>query len=461
MAFSGSSGKLPMDSGVRLEDFNSIKNEGVPDECSRFWALLEVCKVARKNFRKEKKLQRKKAKKEKRASQAVEGNTALMSEESTRSAREASRNSTGKRKYDDGPEWESETCAFTQLEDAKEPGFAGTLLPLSRKKQCCSKKTDDEAKKCSNKDDDPDWNLETRTCFELEEAEGLGFTRTWSLRKKWSCGEKSNKKVNKKCSIEDGDPEWDTGACFEIEDAKGSGYAGTSASLSSSSSSKKKGQGHRKKSESKVSKKRAKDGEDRPDMPRELKDHITRVLGGKEVRLVIQKQLTRSDVSGELCRVSIPKTQIIDSEFLREVEQKSLEASVDKDVRVLCYRSPEEKLGEKVLKLRLWVMHKKPKGQRAAGGGEDDARGEEEARSLKKGKSGGMDGGGGPRPSWMYILRTGWPQFVRDNKLELHNVVQIWSFRVDSDLAHDELRLALIVLPGKQAERERVRESSD
>ncbi|KAI6697798.1 hypothetical protein NL676_017917 [Syzygium grande] len=146
---------------------------------------------------------------------------------------------------------------------------------------------------------------------------------------------------------------------------------------------------------------------------------------------------------------------------MREDEKKLLEASVDKDVRVLCYRSPEERLGDKVLKLRLWVMHKKPKGQRAAGGkegeslgtragGEDNTSGVEEAGLLKSGKSRGTDGGEGPRPSWMYILRTSWLQFVKDNKLELHEVVRIWSFRVDSDSARDELRLALITLPGKQ-----------
>ncbi|KAI6697800.1 hypothetical protein NL676_017919 [Syzygium grande] len=462
MVTHGSSGKLAMDSGVRLEDFSNVKNEGVSDECFRFWALLEVCKVARKNYREEKKLQqREEAEKEKKESQAaVERKTTLMNEEPMKTAGGAGGKSTGKRKYGDNAEWELETRASADLEDAEELGFAGMLLSLSRKNQCCCKKASEEA----NKDHDPEWNLEPRTCSELEEAGGLGFAGTSLSRKKWRCREKSKKKVNQKFLMKDDDGEWDseTRACSRTEDAEGSGFAGMSASLSPSSR-RKKGQSPRKKIDNKVNKKRAKGSEDRPDMPQELKDHITRVLGGKDVRLVIQKHLTQSDVSGELCRVSIPKSQIIDSKFLREDEKKLLEASVDKDVRVLCYRSPEEKLGEKVLKLRLWVMHKKPKGQRAAAGGkeresletctggEDNTGGEEEARSSKKGKLRGTNGGEGPRPSWMYILRTGWPQFVRDNKLELQDVVQIWSFRVDSDLARDELRLALIILPGKQA----------
>ncbi|KAL3754186.1 hypothetical protein ACJRO7_001435 [Eucalyptus globulus] len=158
-----SSGKLAMDLGVWLEDLNSVKNEGVPDGCSRFWALLEACKVARKNYSKEKKLQRKKAKKEKKESQAEEGKMALMNEESMRSVSKASRKSTRKRKCDDGHEWEPETCAFTELDDAKELVSARmSWSSSSRKKQCCSKKTDDAANRCSNKDDDPDWNLETR-----------------------------------------------------------------------------------------------------------------------------------------------------------------------------------------------------------------------------------------------------------------------------------------------------------
>ncbi|KAL3754187.1 hypothetical protein ACJRO7_001436 [Eucalyptus globulus] len=197
-----------------------------------------------------------------------------------------------------------------------------------------------------------------------------------------------------------------------------------------------------------------------PDMPREFKDKING-LGGKEVTLVMQKVILTSDLSN-LCRLSLPKSQFKEMGFLREEERRKLDARGEIPVRVIL---PD--LSEKNLIFTVWEMRKKGKsvvkkgelthnkdgkdhGQKRATKAQtvhdSDEDSETETGKARSTKEPGKDGTEKSKSSLMYILRTGWRAAAVESGLDVHDRIQVWSFRVDSDACRDQLGFALIRL---------------
>ncbi|XP_007039019.2 PREDICTED: B3 domain-containing protein At5g24050 [Theobroma cacao] len=126
-----------------------------------------------------------------------------------------------------------------------------------------------------------------------------------------------------------------------------------------------------------------------PDLPENFKKHIVSNMGGSDWLLVIQKPIFFSDVNPGASRFSIPFSQIRGHEFLYKKEAEDLKDKKDMQVRLL-----EPSLEETTLNFWRWNMVK----------------------------------------SSMYVLTTMWNSVVRNNQLEIDDVVQLWSFRVESRL---------------------------
>lgn len=150
-------------------------------------------------------------------------------------------------------------------------------------------------------------------------------------------------------------------------------------------------------------------GDPPADMPQEFKDQIDG-MGGKEVKLVIEKELSRTDLDRHICRVSIPKNQVRDLSFLRDEENRFVEAQNAMDVSVI---GPKR---SQVLKFALVEMGSRSKA----------------------------------KPSLIYNFRSGWNNFASENELKVRDRIQIWSFRVDSDDCRDRLCFALVKLDDDQ-----------
>ncbi|KAL3754185.1 hypothetical protein ACJRO7_001434 [Eucalyptus globulus] len=199
-----------------------------------------------------------------------------------------------------------------------------------------------------------------------------------------------------------------------------------------------------------------------PDMPREFRDKIN-WLGGKEVTLVMQKVILNSDLIGQTCRLSLPKNQCKEMGFLREGEKRKLDARGEIPVRVIF-----PNLSEKDLIFTVWetrkqgesnakkaeLMHDKDgkdnrerrgkRAQSAHDSDEDSEMGTKKARSMEEqGKEGAKEW----ESSLMYILRTGWRAAAEESGLDVHDRIQVWSFRIDSDACQHQLGFALIRLP--------------
>jgi hypothetical protein len=128
-----------------------------------------------------------------------------------------------------------------------------------------------------------------------------------------------------------------------------------------------------------------------PSMPTELKDKIMG-LHGWDVRLVIQKKLTTTDMEDSQDRLSIPRGQMR-AEFLTREEEAELE---EKDSDGIHLKGLKVPLIEPSLK--------------------------ESAIFLKKWKLGS---------SSTYMLSSPWKKVANKNGLRKGNIVQLWSFRVD------------------------------
>ncbi|KAK6275391.1 hypothetical protein POUND7_005100 [Theobroma cacao] len=126
-----------------------------------------------------------------------------------------------------------------------------------------------------------------------------------------------------------------------------------------------------------------------PDLPENFKEHIVGKMGGSDWLLVIQKPIFFSDVNPRASRFSIPFSQIQSHEFLYKKEAEDLNDEKSMEVSLL-----EPSLEETTLSFRRWNMVK----------------------------------------SSMYVLTTMWNSVVKNNQLEIDDVVQLWSFRVESCL---------------------------
>ncbi|KAE8008151.1 hypothetical protein FH972_004691 [Carpinus fangiana] len=128
-----------------------------------------------------------------------------------------------------------------------------------------------------------------------------------------------------------------------------------------------------------------------PSMPTELKDKIMG-LHGRDVKLVIQKKLTTTDMEDSQDRLSIPRGQMR-AYFLTQEEEAKLEEKEEDGIHLKGLKVP---LIEPSLK--------------------------ESAIFLKKWKLGN---------SSTYMLSSPWKNVANKNGLKKGNIVQLWSFRVD------------------------------
>ncbi|TYH36630.1 hypothetical protein ES332_D13G277000v1 [Gossypium tomentosum] len=127
----------------------------------------------------------------------------------------------------------------------------------------------------------------------------------------------------------------------------------------------------------------------KPLMPEGLKQHIVENMGGSNCVLVIQKQLFFSDVNPQASRLLIPVSQVESREFLNESEVERLK---NKEAIQACLVEPS--MEETEINFKWWDMRKNS----------------------------------------MYVITTSWNSIVKNNRLKVEDIVQLWSFRVDSTL---------------------------
>ena len=139
--------------------------------------------------------------------------------------------------------------------------------------------------------------------------------------------------------------------------------------------------------------------ENPPDIPTEFKDKIM-AKNGCDLKLVIQKKLSKTDMKGHYARLSIPKGQMR-AEFLSEEDQITLQQNDG----IRCK-------GMEVLLIQPSL--------------------EESYILLKKWKSGS---------SLSYVLSSPWNEVATKNGLKSDDIIQLWSFKVEHKLC-----LALIKL---------------
>ncbi|KAH7538214.1 hypothetical protein FEM48_Zijuj03G0175200 [Ziziphus jujuba var. spinosa] len=139
-----------------------------------------------------------------------------------------------------------------------------------------------------------------------------------------------------------------------------------------------------------------------PDLPEIFRRRIDE-MQGTAITLVMQKQLTDTDLSPDHNRLMMPFTKIKDWDFLTENEKADLRAEGIMAVPLI---EPEPIMKLTIVNMRQWDMAK-PSG----------------------------------KASSCYVLRTTWKLVVKDNHLRPHEVAQVWSFRV-----HGRLHMALVVI---------------
>uniref|UniRef100_A0A0A0KP87 TF-B3 domain-containing protein n=1 Tax=Cucumis sativus TaxID=3659 RepID=A0A0A0KP87_CUCSA len=146
------------------------------------------------------------------------------------------------------------------------------------------------------------------------------------------------------------------------------------------------------------------DQSERPSMPVAMRDRILE-MGGYEINLVIQKQLTDTDLNKNHGRLSM-NTKQLSFDFATEEESKLLSEQENKN-----------KMGINVMIL-------------------DDVL-EERMLCLKKWKIGS---------GYVYCLMTKWNLMVEERGLKSGEEIQVWSFRKDDEDEAHRLCLALVKL---------------
>ncbi|XP_075674941.1 B3 domain-containing protein At1g05920-like [Castanea sativa] len=128
-----------------------------------------------------------------------------------------------------------------------------------------------------------------------------------------------------------------------------------------------------------------------PCLPTQFKDKING-LNGQDLKLVIQKILSKTDMKPHFARLSIPKGQVR-TDFLSQEDHTILE---QREANEINYKGMEVPLIEPSLAKSTIV--------------------------LKKWKLG---------CSKSYILSSGWQKVAVDNGLEADNIIQLWCFKVN------------------------------
>ena len=146
------------------------------------------------------------------------------------------------------------------------------------------------------------------------------------------------------------------------------------------------------------------DQSERPPMPVAMRDRILE-MGGYEINLVIQKQLTDTDLNKNHGRLSM-NTKQLSFDFATEEERKLLSEQENKN-----------KMGINVMIL-------------------DDVL-EERMLCLKKWKIGS---------GYVYCLMTKWNLMVEERGFKGGEEIQVWSFRKDDEYEAHRLCFALVKL---------------
>ena len=139
------------------------------------------------------------------------------------------------------------------------------------------------------------------------------------------------------------------------------------------------------------------------ELPENFKQHIVGKMGGSNWLLVIQKHLFYSDVNPGASRFSIPFSQIQTHEFLYKKEVEDLNENKVMKVSLL-----DPSLKETPLTFKRWRMGK----------------------------------------CLTYVLTTMWNLVAKNNQLKIDDVVQLWSFRVESSLCFALVKVNTTVLRG-------------
>nr|GMC56748.1 B3 domain-containing protein At5g24050-like [Ipomoea batatas] len=146
-----------------------------------------------------------------------------------------------------------------------------------------------------------------------------------------------------------------------------------------------------------------------PELPVEFKNLILQLAGNRAVcveKLVIQKELTKTDVNSTQNRLSIP-ARLVREEFLTKEEHLLLCQHNGKNVCSIEVPLITPMMEVAKVSLRRWEM--------------------------KKGK--GVS-------SVSYVIANTWNAIRRRNKFESKMIVQLWAIRVDADLCMALVRLS-------------------
>ncbi|KAJ6411028.1 hypothetical protein OIU84_007723 [Salix udensis] len=130
------------------------------------------------------------------------------------------------------------------------------------------------------------------------------------------------------------------------------------------------------------------------DLPLKVRERIAS-MEGKDVELVVEKQLYRTDMNDTNSRLSIPVRQVIAKKFLKDEEKRALADGDCLKVKIL---EPSLEMVSD-MNLKQWNMFK------------------------EKGNV-----------SSSYVFITHWNSLRRRNHLRLFDRIQVWSFRVENDL---------------------------
>ncbi|KAA0046321.1 putative B3 domain-containing protein [Cucumis melo var. makuwa] len=141
-----------------------------------------------------------------------------------------------------------------------------------------------------------------------------------------------------------------------------------------------------------------------PSMPVAMRDRILE-MGGYEIRLVIQKQLTDTDLNKNHGRLSM-NTKQLSFDFATEEETKLLSEQENKNKRGINVMMLDDVLEERMLCLKKWKI----------GSGE------------------------------VYCLMTRWNLMVEERGFKGGEEIQVWSFRKDDEYEAHRLCFALVKL---------------
>ncbi|MBA0642580.1 hypothetical protein Goklo_026937, partial [Gossypium klotzschianum] len=133
-----------------------------------------------------------------------------------------------------------------------------------------------------------------------------------------------------------------------------------------------------------------------PDLPPKFRQLIVEEMGGKGVVLVIQKTIFYSDINLTANHFSIPFSQVKTHDFLNEAEAKELTG-----------KNP----------MQEWLLDPSMKGT---------------SITFNKWVMGS---------SSLYVLTNTWNPVVKNNQLKKGDMVQLWSFQVNSLLCFALVKL--------------------